>query len=928
MQELDISFGRHRADTNWKPEYLTWDEFIDRIREIRRTKETMAQYDKMNNIARGKIKDGPAFVGGLVRGGRRKKENIDTRSLITLDVDHADNDFLFTAELVLGGTAYVVYSTHSHRPEKPKYRLIVLPDRAMSPDEYGAVSRKLAEQIGMQYFDKTTFDVHRLMYLPSCSQDATPVLEVFEGEPLSVDSLLGEYVDWRDPLEWPRHADDRSQRQSVAKRMEDPRAKQGVVGTFCRCYSISEAIAEFLSDVYEPVEGSSTRYTHIGSTSHGGLVVYDDDTFAYSHHESDPVSGREVNAFDLVRIHKFGQLDEQTSETDVIKLPSYLAMRHFAQTLPAVQARQQVEATEALQAEFGDDEEFQAASEIESAQRESAATLDLSSIKIPLGFKVIDNKLFEVKETQNDIKHIPVCDYLVAVTKRHLNLTDGTYGLDVTWKGRDGLHTVSNTRSTFVDNKKIINLADYGFPVHSGNARTLATYLSRFESANAENIKTEMVSNQMGWVKGGFLLGTRFIGDAPVEFLPKDTGDGQIASGLHTKGSMTETYTVLERVKPYIAVKMTLFAALAAPILHLVDESPFIFELAGGTSKGKTTALRIAASLFGCPDEQKPGFFKQWNMTKVYVERYAATMNHLPLFIDDTKKADPKMIPPTVYQFCSGQGRGRGSLKGSQIGATWRTVMLSTGEQKLTSFSKDGGAAGRILSLHDSPFEATDLETGAMIDGLNATVGENYGHFAEPWIRFLAQVDGLKPRIAEAMDVYRHIASAHGEVAMRLARIMAILDITGQLFDACFDTCLYDREELKHEWLKLITGTAEVNRPLEALEDVMGWIAAHNRQFLKGDDPTHYGPVLSGRIKEDEIIVIGEQLDAYLQSKGYEPTSIARAWKDIGWLNTEEGRTKKSVRIAGGRAKAYCFNLRAIGWTYEIPRDYSEFGED
>ena len=328
--ELDISFGKHRADTNWKPEYLNWDEFVNKLRKVRRTSETMADYDKMNNIARGKLKDGPAFVGGLVRGGRRKKENIDTRCLITLDVDHATGDFLFAAELVLGGTAYVIYSTHSHRPEKPKYRLVIPTDRAMSPDEYAAVSRKLAEQISMEYFDKTTFDVHRLMYLPSCSKDADPMLEVYEGDPLNVDSILAEYDDWRDPLQWPRHVDDKVQRQT-SKRMEDPKTKLGVVGAFCRCYSISEAIAFFLPDTYESVDDSLTRYTHVGSSSFGGLVVYDDDMFAYSHHESDPCGGREVNAFDLVRLHKFGKLDDRASEkTNIDKLPSHTAMVAFA----------------------------------------------------------------------------------------------------------------------------------------------------------------------------------------------------------------------------------------------------------------------------------------------------------------------------------------------------------------------------------------------------------------------------------------------------------------------------------------------------------------------------------------------------------------------------------------------------------------------
>lgn len=334
--ELDISFGKHRADTNWKPEYLTWDEFVDRLRKVRRTSETMAEYNKLNNINRGKIKDGPAFVGGLVRGGRRKKENVDTRSLITLDADHTgDGDFLFAAELVLGGSAYVIYSTHSHRPDKPKYRLIILVDRAMSPDEYGAVSRKLAEQIGMEYFDKTTFDVHRLMYLPSCSNDATPVLEVYEGDPVCVDTVLAEYEDWRDLLEWPRHEDDKPQRSTIGKRMEEPTEKQGVVGTFCRCFSISEAIAKFLPEAYEPVDQSLKRYTYVGSSGHGGMIVYDEDTFSYSHHESDPCSGREVNSFDLVRIHKFGKLDDRVSEkTNVSKLPSHIAMAQFAVSQP------------------------------------------------------------------------------------------------------------------------------------------------------------------------------------------------------------------------------------------------------------------------------------------------------------------------------------------------------------------------------------------------------------------------------------------------------------------------------------------------------------------------------------------------------------------------------------------------------------------
>jgi len=349
--ELDISFGKHRADTNWKPEYLTWAEFVDKLRKVRRTSETMDQYGKMQNVGRGKVKDGPAFVGGLVRGGRRKKENVDTRSLITLDVDHGEDDFSFTCELVLGGSAYVIYSTHSHRPDRPKYRLIVPVDRAMNPDEYAAVSRKLAEQIGMNYFDKTTFHVHRLMYMPSCSKDAEPVLEVYEGEPLSVDSMLDQYDDWQDVMSWPRHADDKAGPILGGKRAQDPREKIGTIGLFCRAYTIEEGIDTFLSDIYVP--GSMpNRYTYTAGTSGNGLEVYPDQDLAFSHQDSDPVSdGRTYNLFDLVRIHKFGQLDDRAKEfTPDAKKPSHMAMEHFAASQSEVKRLKMAE----LQESFGD----------------------------------------------------------------------------------------------------------------------------------------------------------------------------------------------------------------------------------------------------------------------------------------------------------------------------------------------------------------------------------------------------------------------------------------------------------------------------------------------------------------------------------------------------------------------------------------------
>lgn len=354
MQDLAVSFGKHRSDTNWKPEYLSWPELVERLRKVRRTAETMAAYDAMSKADQGNVKDGPAFVGGLVRGGRRKKESIDSRSLITLDADFADDGFLFDVELVLGGTAYVVYSTHSHRTDRHKYRLIVPCDRDMTPDEYTAVSRKLAEQIGIEKFDRTTFDVHRLMYMPSCSKDAEPVFEVAEGELLLPDWILSFYDDWTDVMAWPRHPGDEKAAVAFGKKAQDPREKQGPVGMLCRAYTIEEGIAEFLSDVY--AEGSMTnRYTYLHGTSGNGLEVYPDQDLAFSHQDSDPAAdGRTYNLFDLIRVHKFGHMDDSVhSMTPHNKRPSHLAMETWAAAQPEVKRLAMSERQAAFQ-EFGD----------------------------------------------------------------------------------------------------------------------------------------------------------------------------------------------------------------------------------------------------------------------------------------------------------------------------------------------------------------------------------------------------------------------------------------------------------------------------------------------------------------------------------------------------------------------------------------------
>ena len=324
---MRISTGKSRQDINWKIKNVSWQTLCKKLATPVRTKETVAEYKAMNKDNKAKAKDVGGFVGGAVVGGRRTKSNVESRSMITLDADYADKD-VWDRITSLFDYAVCCYSTHSHTPNAPRLRFIIPLSREVTPEEYEPIARMVADDIGIEQFDVTTYEISRLMFWPSVPADGEYVFEVNEGEFLSPDKILGRYKDWHDTTEWPISSQETVIRNKQAKLQGDPESKPGIVGLFCRTYDIRSAIDTFLSDVYEPC---GERYTYTGGSTSGGAVVYQDGKFLYSHHSTDPAGGVLCNAFDLVRLHKFGELDKDVSfDTPITKYPSYVAMSEFA----------------------------------------------------------------------------------------------------------------------------------------------------------------------------------------------------------------------------------------------------------------------------------------------------------------------------------------------------------------------------------------------------------------------------------------------------------------------------------------------------------------------------------------------------------------------------------------------------------------------
>lgn len=326
--EITIAVSNTRKSKNWKNKTLSWSALVKKLGTTKYTAETIAQYKRMAKAKQDEIKDVGGFVGGTLKNGRRSADNVGWRQIVTLDADFADNDFWEAVAIGIGGHAVLVYSTHKHTKDNPRFRLVLPLSRGVTPDEYQAIARKLADNINIDMFDDTTYQPYRLMYFPSTPADGDFYFNFYDGPWLDADECLNSYPDWTDQSFWPTSSRLPDIIKKHASKQEDPLTKKGIIGAFCRTYSIGIVIERFLPDVYELC--GNGRYTYKEGSTSAGAIVYD-DKFLYSHHSTDPISGMLVNAFDLVRIHKFRGLDEDAAEgTKTIHLPSYKAMQSLA----------------------------------------------------------------------------------------------------------------------------------------------------------------------------------------------------------------------------------------------------------------------------------------------------------------------------------------------------------------------------------------------------------------------------------------------------------------------------------------------------------------------------------------------------------------------------------------------------------------------
>lgn len=316
MRDLAIAYGNNRQAKKWVNKTTSFDELKERLKVTIRTTESAEEYAKFSKAQKDNAKDHGGFVAGALKGGRRKIDAVELRSMVALDGDRIDKTFLENYETSTPYTS-VLYTTHSSTEENPRVRLIFPLTRDVTPEEFVAVSRYLAQMLGIDYFDECSYQPNQLMYWPSTPSNGSFVYKEVDKNWLNPDEILNAHPEWTDPTRLPTSSRESKANTVANQKVQDPLEKDGIVGLFNRVYfPISKAIEAFLSEVYEPTENEN-RYHLIESSSIAGVEIKEEGKFVYSHHAKDPAYLKLCNAFDIVRTHKFGDDDDKKSFRDM-----------------------------------------------------------------------------------------------------------------------------------------------------------------------------------------------------------------------------------------------------------------------------------------------------------------------------------------------------------------------------------------------------------------------------------------------------------------------------------------------------------------------------------------------------------------------------------------------------------------------------------
>lgn len=546
-----------------------------------------------------------------------------------------------------------------------------------------------------------------------------------------------------------------------------------------------------------------------------------------------------------------------------------------------------------------------------------------------------------------------VCPVPLFISRRIRDLEEETTRVELLYRIKGEWYRLTVPKSIIADSRKIIQLADCDVPVSSSNSRLIVRYLQEFEVYNLDVLPTAESVRSLGWHewrgKKVFVWGNQVISadgeEIPLLVEADGVGEKQFLDAFQQGGTWEGWLDeVMKPAMKYPSLRMGIYAALASPLLAHCAAQGFAFHYTGRSTMGKSTAAQIALSVAGFPGgtglPERPGVYRPWNMTEVGGERIFAFLKNLPAYLDDSHlvKKD-EVVSRMIYSLANGQGRVRGAIRGMQRVASWRLVLISTGETTLSETSKMAGLQVRSVDWSIAPFEgaASDEDLDQVARDFKVAISTHYGHALPRMVQVLLQ-NGVETLAQQHQQVVHRIADkvrgriGKNELVDRLAGCFGMIALAGSIFHsqvipASHELSAVTPDEIEdfvaEYFAQLILKEQPEHTHVSAYRAVMSWAASNKHSFYGFDKerdkigPPHgwYGvwnvqvTGMSGRF----IAITPNVLRDFLTESGYPYESVLRTWRDVGLLIPDpKGKLQRVVHYGDTKARAVVLRFQDI----------------
>ena len=551
--------------------------------------------------------------------------------------------------------------------------------------------------------------------------------------------------------------------------------------------------------------------------------------------------------------------------------------------------------------------------------------------EIPRGWKMTRLGVWQIRQDQTGEKVERVTMAPIFVVGRLIDVDSGQHALELAWPAwRRGWARHVAQASVVAESRGIVALAALGAPITSANAGRVVEYIDACRAANERAMPVGLTAQRMGWMEDGFLLGDTWIGQDERRVCWRgDDGQDQLAAAYEQRGTWTGWLDVTRSMGASPAAWLVVYAAVASVLVEYVGAADGgTLDISGETTGGKTTILRLAASVAGDPAR----IVRSWKTSMAGIEGYCATLRNLAPCLDDTKKArNREMVADVLYMQSGGMGqmRGKPGAAGQGVGMrraeTWRSMMISTGEERATSFTQDAGARARTLCVVGDPLEGRE-----QADRIAATTAEHHGHLLPRVIRWLLE-DGRRAKVSKDYAETRAERAARlgqsGAVAGRLGDIVTLLECARYV---CRSVGLPDPpsgcDPIGYAERCAVSGGQDSDRPSDALLAVYSWCVARQTHFwgrhieeggLKVPSQGWAGAWADdgAAARWSYIGLTSASLEKALVEAGYTTSAVSgivERWAERGWLEMGGSGYKKRARIQGIPTWVYAIRREVV----------------